>query len=112
MKKQELKKAISLIKEDFPLEGMTSDQATEEELLQYLANEIAYLIERNPEFLFSLMYRLDVDEKLVDKALSPFNKEAANITIARLVLDRQIKRAHTKLNYKPPTIDNQEDVWE
>ncbi|MCB0584494.1 MAG: hypothetical protein KDD06_04100, partial [Phaeodactylibacter sp.] len=52
------------------------------------------------EFLLSLMYRLDIDEKKVHFALSPYSEEPANIALSRLILERQKQRAFTKQHYK------------
>ncbi len=97
-----------LIRRDFDLET-TGETITDEELLRLLADQIDWLIERRMEWLLSLMYRMDIDEAKVQFALTPFAPEPANIGLARLVLERQKKRAETKLNYKPEDLGEE---WE
>lgn len=99
MKNENLAQTTELIVKDFELEPQ-EEQLTEEELLQLLANQIAEMIEFRLEFLLSLMYRLDVSEQKVNFALSPQSSEPANLTLARLVLERQKQRVFTKQYYK------------
>ncbi|MBK6619520.1 MAG: hypothetical protein IPJ00_12150 [Saprospirales bacterium] len=88
-----------LIVKDFELIA-PNEEWTEEEFFIFLSDHIAYLIEHKLEYLLSLMYRLDVNEAKVHDALSPFAPEAANIGIARLVIERQRQRVATKQFYK------------
>jgi len=88
-----------LIFRDFDMEAV-EDQLTEEELFDILADQIAYMIEYRIDFLLSLMYRLDVLEPKINKALSPNAPEPANVGLARLVLERQKERIRTKQTYK------------
>ena len=98
-----------LIVRDFALE--TPDREfTEEELLQYLADVIAHMIERKPDFLFSLLYRLDVEEHKINLALAPTAGEPANVGLARLVLERQKQRVFTKQFYKTEKLDDLGDL--
>lgn len=108
MDEVDLKNTTELIARDFEIEG-NPEGITEEELFDALASQIAYMIEHRLEFLLSLMYRLDIDERKVEATLSPAAPEMANIGLARLVLDRQKKRVFTKRFYKPPKLDD--DGW-
>lgn len=99
--------AKELIVKDFELIA-PEEELSEEEFFDFLADHIAYLIEHRLEYLFSLMYRMDVSERKVHLALSPEAPEPANIGIARLVLERQKQRVATKQSYKqvqPEDID-------
>ena len=58
------------------------------------------------EVLLSLMYRLDIDEKKVEFALSPIAPEPANRGLAMLVLERQKQRVYTKQKYKSEQLDD------
>jgi hypothetical protein len=89
-----------LINRDFELEA--SDQyLTEEELLRMLIDHIDWLLEKRMEWLLSLMYRMDIDERKVHAALLPNAPEPANIGLAKLVLERQKQRVQTKQAYRP-----------
>ncbi|MEL7020917.1 MAG: hypothetical protein AAGK47_04875, partial [Bacteroidota bacterium] len=98
-----------LIVRDFALE--TPDREfTEEELLDYMAEVVAQMIDRKPDFLFSLLYRLDVEEHKINMVLSPTAAEPANIGLARLVLERQKQRVLTKQFYKTEKLDDDDDL--
>lgn len=94
-----------LIVRDFEIEN-APEQLSEEELFNILANEVAYMIEHRLEFLLSLMYRLDIDEKKVNFALSPVAPDPANIGLAKLVWERQKQRAFTKKYYKQQKLED------
>jgi len=109
MNKDKLASTTELIVRDFDLEPQEK-ALTEEELLQLLSDIVAEMIERRLEFLLSLMYRLDIDEKKVHFALSPFCEEPANIALARLILERQKQRAFTKEHYKQEDLGDLEGL--
>lgn len=104
-KQAQHEKVRQLIVKDFELENAQAG-ISEEDLLRTLSDQIGYMIEYKLDVLLSLMYRLDIEESKVHFALSPFASEPANIGIAKLVLDRQKKRAYTKLFYKQSPLDN------
>ncbi len=85
-------------------------QLSETEMLDYLADVIAYFIEAKLDYLLSLLYRLDIDEQKINFALHPANPEAANITLAKLVWARQKQRAETKKNIIVQRTDNW--IWD
>jgi hypothetical protein len=99
-----------LIVRDFELSPLEEEAITEEELLAMLSAHIAELIERQLESLLSTLYRMDIDERKVHFALSPFCEEPANIALARLVLERQKQRAFTKKHYKQADLGDMEDL--
>lgn len=103
MEKAQLLATKDLIARDFPIEN-TDGEITEEKLLELLAEQIAFLIENKMEFLMSLLYRLDIDERKVDFALSPISPKPPHLAIAELVLERQKQRAFTKMTYRPPDL--------
>ncbi len=107
MNQDNLETAQSLIIRDFELENQ-EETLSEEDLLRLLADQIAYMIDHKLEFLLSLMYRLDIDESKVNRALSPLSEVPANIELARLVLERQKQRVFTKQHYKQDNLDG----WE
>ena len=106
--KSERQLTMELLRRDFEL-AETGASVSEEELLQLLADEVDHLIDQRMEWLLSLMYRMDIDESRVQAAISPLAKEPANIGLARLILERQQQRAHTKQTYKPEDLGEE---WE
>ena len=63
----------------------------------------------SPEEVLRLMYRMDIDERLVEAALLPNAPEPANIGLAKLILARQQARARTKQTYRPEDLGEE---WE
>lgn len=107
-----IKKTAALIARDFELEKMTNEKITEEELLHLLEAQVAYYIEYKLDFLLSSLYRLDISEKLVRRALLPSNPVPANAAIAKLILERQKQRVFTKQFYKQSKIEDLEEGLE
>jgi hypothetical protein len=86
--------------------------ANEAELLDVLTERIGQMLEQQPDYLMSLLYRLDVLEPKIRVAMHPAAPEPAHRGLARLVLERQLQRMATKRNIKPkPLEDMDEWVW-
>ena len=109
--KKETKETAKLIARDFGMEKVGKEEMTEEELLALLESQVAHYIEHRLEFLLSSLYRLDISEKLVRNALLPSSDVAANVAIAKLILDRQKKRVFTKQFYKQKEIEDLGEEW-
>ncbi len=107
---QNIEDTVQLVAQEFELAPHAESEMTEEELLQLLADSIADMIQYRLEYLLSLMYRLDIDERKVSLALSPLAEEPANIGLAKLVIERQKQRAFTKKHYRQREITDEE--WE
>jgi hypothetical protein len=84
---------------------------SEEELVQLLAERIALMLEREPDHLMSLLYRLDVLEKKIIPVMHPLAPEPAHIGLARLVLERQKQRMETKRSVKTEELDEKWKDW-
>ena len=96
-----------LVKKDFELS--TNDAPmSEDELLHLLSEEVGLMIETRLDFLLGLMYRLDIDEMKIRKALAFGNEDAPNISLAKLILQRQKQRVLSKKMYKTAPIEG----WE
>ena len=93
------------ILQDFEL-TIPEKELNEQDLLDYLSEAVGYMIEHRLDFLLSLLYRLDVDENKINKALLPGNPEPANRALAQLVLERQKQRVATKKAYKVQNTDS------
>lgn len=90
---------------DFEITTQSEAQFDEAEVLEMLTKQITWMLETKTEFLFSLLYRLDVDERLVRKAMDPTNVSPAAEGLARLVFDRQMARIKTKRDIRVDDID-------
>ncbi|GJM32124.1 MAG: hypothetical protein DHS20C18_11250 [Saprospiraceae bacterium] len=109
MDPKEFADTTELVIRDFEVELKGEKILTEEDLFRILSDQIAYMIEYRLEYLLSLMYRLDINERKVNDALAPFAPEPANIGLARLVLDRQKQRTYTKSHFKQE--EKLDDDW-
>ncbi len=110
--KKETQETAKLIARDFGMEKIEKEVLTEEQLLELLEAQVAYYIQHNLDFLLSSLYRLDISEKLVRNALLPSSAVAANVAIAKLILERQKKRVFTKQFYKQEKIEDLGAEWE
>lgn len=84
-------------------------QPTEEELFQHLCDRIAWMIEYNMEYLLSLLYRNDVLAHKIHFALSPHEKDPANVALAKLVMERQKERIATRKKYGKQNVEDIEE---
>lgn len=100
---------FSLLRAPFELEAVSIEPVTEEQLLAVLAERIADMLEHRPEYLFSLLYRLDVLEEKIRPVLRPGAPEPVNWGLARLVLERQKQRLETKRSVRPEPLG---DEWQ
>ena len=85
---QIIQQTASLVNITFELPDQGNMQ-DEEALVQILARRIDEMLERQPEQLMSLLYRLDVLERKILPVMRPDAIEPAHIGLARLVIDRQ-----------------------
>ncbi len=79
------------------------DEARFREILKVRIND---LLETNPGFLFSLMYRMDIPEGKVKYALSPFSEKEPAMALTDLIIDRQIQRNLSKKEYQQPPLED------
>jgi hypothetical protein len=74
------------------------------ELIDALADRIGEMLYENPDFLMSMLYRLDIREDKLKMAISPDSTELPQFQIAKLIVERQVERMVTREKYsKPPS---------
>ncbi len=79
-----------------------------DQLLEAIEMRVGELMERDPALLFSYLYRLDVSERKVRNILNAKEGIKTITELAKLILDRQIKRLYTKKSIKQKPIEG----WE
>jgi hypothetical protein len=81
---------------------------SEAELLGFMAQKLESLMKNDAHGYWLLLYRLDIDEKLVRQILR--NDPQPNLPIAKLVLDRQLQKIESRKQFRmpPPDIDDEE----
>ena len=107
-----LASTTALIQRDFALRR-ADDQLTltESEVLRLLADEVDRYMESHMERLLSLLYTMDVAEEDVSKALHPLATLPANEALAKLIYERQKRRAYTKATFKPKPLEDEDLAW-
>ncbi len=84
------------IEEDLGLSRQDTDY---DEMLHVIEARVIDFMSRDPELLFSYLYRLDIKESDIQHALSIQNTEEPSHTLSKLILKRQIQRIETKKRY-------------
>jgi hypothetical protein len=109
MTTSDLTETTALVAQPFDLK-LSEAPESEALLLSVLSERIAEMLEIEPEFLMSLLYRLDVLEKRILPVLAPDAPEPAHIGLARLVIERQKQRLATRRNIKVNPLEDA-DAW-
>ncbi len=76
-----------------------------------LANVIDNLIEEDFYALIQVLYRLDIDEKLLKQTLHDNKEEDAGLMIADMIIQRQVKKEEFKKQFKQQNDIADEDKW-
>ncbi len=111
MPSDNLQLTTALLKKDFALQTGDADTLTEAEVLRLLADEVDRYMQGHMERLMSLLYTMDVEENDVNDALHPLSPVPANEALARLIYERQRRRAHTKATFKPKPLEDEDLAW-
>lgn len=104
MKKMVPADLLLLIARDLGLEWINTSDVSYVHLEDMVADQVAFFLEKKPETLFSLLYRLDVSESKVKEVMNSNATIPKNIQIARLIIKRQTQRIETKRSIKVPRI--------
>jgi len=102
---------LCFMQNDFELQTSDLGEHSEAELLELIAVRVATMLETQPEYLMSLLYRLDVLESKILPVMHPGAPEPVNYGLARLILERQLQRLKTKETIKPEPLEDLEG-WE
>ncbi len=86
--------------------GLADPEADYHQLIEIMSRRIEELLSGQFETLMSMMYRLDIDENSIRRALDPANPENPASSLARLIVDRQKRRMATKRKYRQPPLED------
>ncbi len=78
---------------------LEKDSSEYQDAMESMAHEVEIMLSQSPDLLFSYLYRLDVDEERIKKAMSPLSEELPSLGLARLIIDRQLLRIKTQQEY-------------
>src|SRR5581483_8535807 len=70
------------------------------QMRERLVDKLNYLLDHDFEKLLWILYRIDVDEKLVKTTLANNPNNATAELLADLIIQRQIKKAETRIKYR------------
>ncbi|MBS1730686.1 MAG: hypothetical protein JSS67_07895 [Bacteroidetes bacterium] len=78
---------------------------------QLLNSYIQHLIQNDFPALVNLLYRIDISEKkLKDQLDNPENRDTST-TITTLIIERQIEKIKTRINYNKTDHESKEERW-
>ena len=97
---------MALVSRDLGLDEV--DVMSEDDMLVILVKRVDQLLKDDRDLLMSYLYRLDVPQKQIMAVLRVSNIIPPEEGLARIILDRQIKRVKTKLKYRQEPIEG----WE
>lgn len=71
-----------------------------DELLNWLTEQVVYLMLNDMEKLLGILYRIDVNEKKVKQSFAQTEPQKIAPLIAELILQRELQKAESRLKYK------------
>lgn len=86
-----------------------SDQEVMDRLLFVLTHQVKYLMDNNIERLKWILYRIDVPERDLLQALGTTQGEEPERIIARMIIDRQLEKALTRLQHGSSSTEEWQD---
>lgn len=92
------------LKEKFELE--IPEGISEQKLLQLIELRLSQLLERTTEEFFQIMYRIDIPEYDLNRVLQ---RNDAIQVLAKMIYDRQLEKAKSRLKYKSYFEDDKAD---
>ena len=100
--------------DNFEIEG-AADRLPEENdpwavLRSILAEKIRYWIEKDPDKLKYVLYRIDVNEQKVMHVLAHGELTEAIDTIAQMIIERQLEKVETRKKYASKDSDLSWDI--
>jgi len=98
-----------LVQKDFELSSIPA-QIDEAAILDFLERLVEDLLNNKLDRLFYYLYRLDIDEYKVKKALALDAEIPPHQQIALLIFERELQKAKTRLEFKQQDKDKG-DGW-
>jgi hypothetical protein len=107
--KDNIHKAAIIVADELEMDELESNKIVAfneyEEVKNFLAQRIKYLLEHNTEKLKYVLYRIDVSEQKVHDALANHTLEVGSQQIAELIFQREIQKAITRKQYASQPVD-------
>jgi hypothetical protein len=71
----------------------------EEELTRQITHMVQHLLRTNLSHLLHILYRVDVEERNVKRAMLAASEEEVAANIARLIIERELLKAQIRFRY-------------
>lgn len=98
--------AVAIAKE---LGIQVPQKMSEEELLRLLAEQVAKVVQEGQDAFYSLMYRLDISERQLNKVAGT---DDVATKVAKLIYERQLEKARSRMvNRQQREDDDPELKW-
>ena len=72
---------------------------------------VEYLMNNNFEQLLNLLYIMDVDEMKITAIINDPSILEPKFDIADVIIEREMKKVQTRIEYKQPKIDDDLECW-
>lgn len=102
---------LALLQQDFSLDADSDTLHSPQAVIELLGKLIEEALRSRPEWLMSKLYTMDVAEADVRQALQATGEPAPHLALARLVYERQSRRAFTKATFKPQALEDEDMAW-
>lgn len=76
------------------------DRLTLDDVRRYLEDHVARLLDRNPSLLMSILYRVDVAERDVQRVLREAPPPRIPARLAELLIERQLLKVRVRRAYR------------
>ncbi len=73
--------------------------SNEEQLKEWLTQQLIYLLLNDMEKLLNILYRIDVNEQKVKEVFAQKNPQLIAPLLAELLIDREIQKAETRIKF-------------
>ena len=73
--------------------------ASQEEVHRKLTSAVRYLLRTDLNRLMHILYRIDVNEQEVRKAMAAASEQEIAERLAHLIIQRELQKAHIRLRY-------------
>lgn len=109
MKEKETGDLHAALSQNFDLESM--DANTLDEIKASVVSVIRALLDKNMEKLFSILYRIDVSQKVTDEIFKIESKDDIASQLADAIINRQLQKIHTRMRFRNERDQRDEGKW-
>ncbi len=107
---EEEKILIEIIQNNFNLTKVTVEENSLQKIRILLIDQLDFLIDHDFEKLLWILYRIDVIEEKAKVALAENTIQKPSEVLADLIIERQMEKAKTRLEYRAAHKDDPGDL--